>query len=117
MPTNELNLTDKLWNASYAITAFALAQGLSYLYALAQIEFQNAVRPASEHVLLAILWCHVFYVFLIILCHSGIYWACHIPWRTKFTIVNMGICAIQVLAVALLGLRDPGSYACDLATR
>lgn len=104
MPTNDQHLMDKLWNASYAITAFALAQGLSYLYALAKPEFQNAVKKESELVLLAILGCHVFYVFLIILCHAAINWACHIPWRTKFTVVNIGICVIQVLAVVLVGL-------------
>ena len=102
--TSTDSLMDKLWNASYAITAFALAQGLAYLYGLAQPDFVKAVIPKYELILNAILWCHIAYVALVVACHASIHWACEIPITTKFGAVNAAICTIQVVALVLIGL-------------
>ena len=103
MPWDQADLAEKLWTAAYAVTAFATAQGMSYLYALAGDEFNAKVRNASGMVSALIIVCHLLYIAAIVGCHIGIGRLVAANQGTSAGNVNIVICTMQVLAVVAVG--------------
>lgn len=103
MTWTDADLAEKLWNASYAVTAFATAQGMSYLYALAGDEFKAKVRGASKFISQLIIGCHLIYILLVVGCHIGIGSLVAADFWTWASAVNIAICAMQALAIVAVG--------------
>ena len=66
----ELGLFDKLWDTSYAITGFAVAQALIYLYATEKESIAAQIRTRWRGVSVAIIVFHALYIYAIGWCHT-----------------------------------------------
>ena len=65
----ELKLPDKVWNGASAVTAFAAAQALAFMYAMTNAEFAAAASNGKVLVIVAVVLFHVAYVWAIHRCH------------------------------------------------
>ena len=68
------NLQDKLWQASMAITAFAVLQGLGFLFSAPGAELQKALDRGQWYVTALIIFYHLLFC-------AGIHW-CHKEIKT-----------------------------------
>ena len=102
--SEEEDLVDKLWSASYAVTAFAAIQALSYFYALGNNDLKPDIIAAKCIIEVAIVICHTAYVAAIVWCQINIFRIAKPTNKSAFRTVYIGIGIGQGLIVLLLGL-------------
>jgi len=66
----EMNIPDKLWQGANTVTAFAVLQGIAYLYVTPNAGMQSAILESKWMVIILIILCHCLYVYAVIWCHQ-----------------------------------------------